>query len=266
MTHTRSAEGVREQGARRDGTALVVGGTRGIGRAVCLALAPSFQTVAVMYRQDEAAADAVARDIVQLGAKAQLLKADIRDADLVATLIGRLTGDPRLDLLVHSAGARTQWAPIRDMQSDDWRAYLDNDLNGFFNVVSPVLKIMHNQRSGNIVAITSISARAASPFSGQSAAAKAGVEAMIRVIAREEGRHGIRANAVAAGLTDTEQGHDAIRHWGRETAERIIAQSALSRMGTAAEVAQVVAFLASPAASYVTGRTLAADGGQFISG
>jgi NAD(P)-dependent dehydrogenase (short-subunit alcohol dehydrogenase family) len=87
---------------------------------------------------------------------------------------------------------------------------------------------------------------------------------MIRVIAREEGRHGIRANAVSVGLTDTDMGQDAIRHWGEATTKRIIDQAALARIGTPEEVAKVVAFLASNNASYVTGRVICADGGQFI--
>ena len=266
MTSDPRAGTTDEASQHRSEMALVVGGTRGIGRAVCLNIASRYARIAVMYRSDEAAAGSVAQEIERRGAEPLLLKADIRDADLVATMVNQSAADyGRLDLLVHCAGSLTDWQPVRDLTPTAWRQYIDSDLNGFFNVVNAALRIMHEQKSGNIVAVTSISSRAASPFSSQSAAAKAGVEAMIRVIAREEGRFGIRANAVAAGLTDTEQGQHAIEHWGAETAKRIIQQSAIPRIGTADEVARVVAFLASPDASYVTGRILAADGGQFIS-
>lgn len=250
----------------RRGLALVVGGGRGIGRAVCQAIAPAHDCVGIVYRSDHAAAEQTAEMVRAAGAQVRLMPVDIRDAEAVAAAIdAAVAACAPLSVLVHSAGTHSAWKPIRELKSSEWSDLIDVDLNGFFNVVSPALRIMHRQRHGNIVALSSIAAQSASARSAQTAAAKAGVEAMIRVIAREEGRYGIRANAVAAGLTDTDQGRDAIAHWGEELTERIIAQAALQRIGSAEEVAQVVAFLASPASSYVTGRILAADGGQFIS-
>ncbi len=250
----------------RDGCAIVVGGSRGIGRAVCAVLAPAWATVAVVYQRDTAAATATAAEIQARGARALTVQADIRDAAATAEAIEGIAATAGgIDLLVHSAGAHSAWKPVRELEAGEWSDLIDVDLNGFFNVVGPVLRVMHGQRRGNVVAITSIAARACSPRSAQTAAAKAGVEAMIRVIAREEGRYGIRANAVSAGLTDTEQGREAMRLWGEDMTRRVLAQSAIQRIGTADEVAQVVAFLASPASSYVTGRIIPADGGQFIS-
>ena len=247
--------------------AVVAGGSRGIGRAVCLALAPHYAKVAILYRHDDAAARETAREVTAAGSEPLLLKADICDAAAVADAIGQIvSGMGAIDLLVHCAGGASSWKAVRDLAPAEWAKIIDVDLNGFFNVVSPVLKVMHQQRAGSVIAISSIAAQACSPGSAQTAAAKAGLEAMIRVIAREEGAHGIRANVVSVGLTDTELGRDAIRHWGEATTKKIIAQSALGRMGQPEEIADVVAFLASAKAGYITGRVITVDGGQFISG
>jgi len=128
------------------------------------------------------------------------------------------------------------------------------------------MRHMHERKSGGVVAVSSIAAQACQPRGGQAAAAKAGLEALVRVVAKEEGRHGIRANGVAIGLTETEMGADAERHWGEEATKRLIASAPLGRQGQPEEIARVVRFLASDEASYVTGKILQVDGGQIIAG
>jgi NAD(P)-dependent dehydrogenase (short-subunit alcohol dehydrogenase family) len=251
--------------ADRARCAVVVGGSRGIGRAVCTALAELVSNVAVIYRDNVEAAEGTARMIEEAGATPLLLRADVRDPGAIQASIERVHMQAgAIEILVHAAGGLSSWKSIRELTHQEWVDLIDIDLNGFFNVANSVLKIMHAQKRGSIVAISSIAARSCPPRSAQTAAAKAGLEAMIRIIAREEGKYGIRANAVSVGLTETDMGQDAIRHWGEAMTKRIIDQSALGRIGTPEEIARVVAFLASERAGYVTGRILSVDGGQFI--
>ena len=169
-------------------------------------------------------------------------------------------------MLAHCAGAYTAWKPIRSLTADEWTGFLDADLSGFFHVLASCVRHMHERKSGVIVAVSSIAAQACQPRGGQAAAAKAGLDALVRVVAKEEGRHGIRANAVSIGLTATEMGADAERAWGEEATKRLLAGAPLGRMGEPEEIARVVRFLASDEASYVTGKVLQVDGGQMIAG
>lgn len=258
-----SADGA--EGRARKGCAVVVGGSRGVGRACSAALASSHATVAIVYRDNVAAAEETAREVAALGANPLTVTADVRDAAATAAAIERVRASAgSIDTLVHSAGGSSAWKTVRELSHAEFSDIVDLDLVGFFNVVNPALRVMHEQKRGSIVAISSIAARACSPRSAQTAAAKAGLEAMIRVIAKEEGKYGIRANAVSIGLTDTDMGRDAMRHWGEAVTKKVVAASALGRIGRVEEVADVVAFLASDKASYMTGRILCVDGGQFI--
>lgn len=253
------------QSVVRSGCAIVVGGSRGIGRACSIALAESYTSIAIVFRDNRQAAEAVARDVEARGAKSLVLQADVRDAVGASATIAEIASKTgSINTLVHSAGGSSAWKTVRELSHQEFADIIDLDLNGFFNFANPALRLMHEQRSGTIVAISSIAARACSPRSAQTAAAKAGLEAMIRVIAKEEGKYGIRANAVSIGLTETDMGRDAMKHWGEAVTKKVIAQSALGRIGSADEVANVVAFLASEKASYITGRVLCVDGGQFI--
>lgn len=245
--------------------ALVTGGSRGIGRAVCRELARLGADVAFSYRSNEAAARETESEIRALGVKALSCSADVSDPEGVDELVAEVMSTfGRIDVLVHSAGALATWKPVRELTVQEWTGYIAVDLHGTFHVIRTVLPHMHARGRGVIIALSSIAAQMCQARNAQGAVAKAGVEALVRVLAREEGRHGIRVNAVAVGLTDTDMGREALSTWGPETAERVVRAIPLGRIGRPEEVARMVAFLVSDDGAYITGKVLQVDGGQVI--
>ena len=250
-----------------DRVVLVSGGSRGIGRAVCLEFARCGAAVGFLFRSRRDEADKTLAGVRKSGARGLAVQADVADPAQVARALERVREEfGRIDVVVHCAGAMGSWKTVREMSSEEWCDYVDVDLNGAFHVIRGALQAMHGQGAGVIVAISSIAAQMCQARNGQGAAAKAGLEALIRVVAREEGRHGIRANAVAVGLTGTDMAEDAFSRWGPEVSQRVVAGIPAGRIGTPAEVANLVAFLASEEGAYITGKVLQIDGGQFIGG
>jgi 3-oxoacyl-[acyl-carrier protein] reductase len=248
-----------------DKKALVTGGSRGIGRAVCLELARRGADVAFIYHTRDVEAGTTAGDIRALGGVALALKTDLADANGVGTAIECAAAQfGRLDILVQAAGAMGSWHETAELSTDDWDRYVAVDLSGAFYVIRAALPHLRKAGGGAIVAISSIAAQMCQARNVQGAAAKAGLEAIVRVVAREEGRRGIRANAVAVGLTDTEMARTAFAEWGAESTDRVVRGIPLRRIGTPEEVARVVCFLAGPDAAYITGKVLQVDGGQII--
>jgi 3-oxoacyl-[acyl-carrier protein] reductase len=245
--------------------ALVTGGSRGIGRAACIELARRGADVAFIYRNRDAEAETTAAEIRAFGRSALPLKADLAHSPAVSAAVDRAAVElGRLDVLVQAAGAMGAWHETAELSTDEWDRYLAVDLSGAFYAIRAAIPHLRYGGGGAIVAISSIAAQMCQPRNVQGAAAKAGLEAMVRVVAREEARHGIRANVVAIGLTDTDMGRAALAQWGPQTSERVVRAIPLRRIGTPEEIARVVCFLAGPDAAYITGKVLQVDGGQII--
>jgi 3-oxoacyl-[acyl-carrier protein] reductase len=237
--------------------AVVTGGSRGIGRAICEELAAAGASVVVNYRTSAAEADAVVAAIRARGGTADTCAADVaNEQECRALLAFSIRTYGRLDILVCNAGI------IRDgllgaMKTEDWDDVMRTNVRGVFLAVREALPQMMSQRSGSIVALSSIAADRGGRGHANYVASKGAINALTKSLAVELAPRNIRVNAVAPGVIETEMSARVRQFAGAE----IQAQIPLRRLGTPADVARAVRFLASPDASYITGQVLHVTGG-----
>ena len=241
-------------------SAIVTGGSMGIGTAIALKLAECGANVAINYRKHKKEAEEVIRQVKAIGRKGLVIQADISNfedaAKMVETVINEFGG---IDLLVNNAGINWDGV-IWKMTEEQWDNVLNINLKGYFNYVRAVSPIFREQKSGKIVNITSINGLRGKFGQSNYTASKAGIIGLTKTVAIELGKYGINVNAVAPGLIET----DMVRNAEESVREMAIAEIVLKRIGQPEEVANVVAFLCSDLARHITGEVIKVDGGQYI--
>jgi len=244
------------------GVAIVSGGGRGIGAAICLKLAERFRAVGIIDR-DRDPAEQVAAELRAVGSVSEVRAVDVTDVEAVGhavdSLVAAMGG---LDTVVAAAGNMVG-ADLADMSVEVWSSVLDVHLTGSFALVKASLPALRRSSNPSVVLVSSIAARGIAGHANYGAA-KAGIMGLTRSLARELGPEGIRVNAVAPGFIDTRMTRDGAVERGlgwEEFAGRAAAASALGRIGQPDEVAAVVDFLAAPDSSYMTGQIVYATGG-----
>ena len=243
--------------AMQDQVALVTGASRGIGRSIALALAEQGARVIGTATTDAGAA-AIGEALAALGGRG--LKLDVTDAAALDAAIDAIVKtDGAIHILVNNAGITRDQLAMR-MKDEDWDAVLDTNLKAVFRASRAVMRPMMKQRYGRIVSITSVVGASGNPGQANYAAAKAGVAGMTRALARELGSRGITVNCVAPGFIQTDM-TDSLPDAQKAA---LMAQIPLGRLGAPVEIAAAVAFLASPAAGYITGTELHVNGGMFM--
>jgi 3-oxoacyl-[acyl-carrier protein] reductase len=238
--------------------ALVTGGSRGIGRAVSLKLAQNGYRILINYVSNTTEAENTLAQIRELGSDGEMLQFDVSNAEQTrAALEGWMEAHPEeyIEVIVNNAGIRRDNLMVF-MEQGDWRRVLDISLGGFYNVTQPLLQPMLVKKYGRIVNMASLSGLKGLPGQTNYSAAKGGLIAATKALAQEVARKNVTVNAVAPGFikTDMVEGLD-------EAALK--KQIPANRFGQPEEVAELVAFLASPAAGYITGEVVSINGGLY---
>lgn len=241
-------------------SAIVTGGSIGIGAAISLKLAEFGANVAINDIKHEKEAEEIIKQVKTLGGKGLFVQADVssfKDAEkMVSSVVSKFGG---IDILINNAGINWDGV-IWKMEEEQWDKVIDINLKGSFNYIRAVAPIFREQKSGKIVNVTSINGLRGKFGQSNYTASKAGIIGLTKTVARELGKYGINVNAVAPGLILTEMMKDAPENIRNMALEEIV----LKRIGEPGEVANVVAFLCSELSRHITGEVIKVDGGQYI--
>jgi 3-oxoacyl-[acyl-carrier protein] reductase len=247
-------------GILKDKVAIVTGGSRGIGQSIALDLACNGAHVAINYRRSVDEAEELMSKIREMGRKGLAVQADVAsftDAqNMVERVVDELGG---LDILVNNAGVNRDGV-IWKMSEEQWDEVIAIDLKGTFNYIRAAAPVFKEQGSGKIVNVTSINGLRGKFGQSNYTAAKGGVIALTKTVARELGRYNVNVNAIAPGLIET----DMVKQAPEKVREMALAEIVLGRLGTPEEVAWVITYLCSERSRHITGEIITVDGGQYL--
>jgi len=240
-------------------TALVTGGSRGIGRGIVLAFAREGADVAINYRRDEAAARDTAAAVAALGRRAEVYQADVAEWAAVA----RMFGDANVafggfDVVVANSGVASRTASLVDTDPEYWRKVVGVDLDGVFHTCKAGVPTL--RAAGNVIVVSSIGADLCAPFGAPYYVAKAGANALVKVLAKELAPERKRVNCIAPGMVASDMGNRLVAAIGEGAVKAI----PLGRIGQPEDIGAAAVFLASDDASFITGKILRVDGGVFM--
>lgn len=240
-------------------TAIVTGGSRGIGRGIVLAFAREGADVAINYRRDEAAARETADQVRSLGRRAEIYQADVAEWPAVERMFdaaGKAFGG--FDVVVANSGVASRTASLVDTDPDYWNKVLGIDLNGVFHTCKAGVPLLREQ--GNVIVVSSIGADLCAPYGAPYYVAKAGANALVKVLAKELAPQRKRVNCIAPGMVASDMGNRLVAAIG----EGAVSSIPLGRIGQPEDIGAAAVFLASGDASWVTGKILRVDGGVFM--
>ncbi|MDD4319963.1 MAG: 3-oxoacyl-[acyl-carrier-protein] reductase [Acidaminococcaceae bacterium] len=240
--------------------AFVTGGSRGIGKAIVLALANAGADIAINYAGNLTAAEEVAEQVTAMGRKVILVQGDVANTTTATEMIEKVVTElGKIDILVNNAGITRDGLLVR-MKEEDWDAVLTTNLKGVFNCTKAAAKHMMKQKAGKIVNISSVVGIMGNASQANYAAAKAGCIGFTKSVAKELASRGINVNAVAPGFIAT----DMTKVLPEKVVEKMAAGIPLKHAGEPKDVANAVLFLVSEEAAYITGQTLNVDGGMLM--
>jgi 3-oxoacyl-[acyl-carrier protein] reductase len=241
-------------------SAIVTGGSIGIGAAIALKLAECGANVAINYRKHREEADKIIEQIRAMGRKGLAVQADVSNHSDARKMVEKVVSEfGGIDVLVNNAGINWDGV-IWKMEEEQWDAVININLKGYFNYINAVAGFFRDQKSGRIVNVTSINGLRGKFGQANYSASKAGIVGLTKTIAKELGKYGITSNAVAPGLIET----DMMRNADEVVREKAMVEIVLGKMGQPEDVANMVAFLSSDLAKHVTGEVIKVDGGQYI--
>jgi 3-oxoacyl-[acyl-carrier protein] reductase len=240
-------------------TAIVTGGSRGIGRGIVMALAREGADVAINYRRDEAAARETAGQVKALGRRAEVYQADVADWPAVQQMFAQAgQAFAGFDVVVANSGVASRTASLVDTDPDYWARVLGVDLNGVFYTCKAGVPLLRAQ--GNVIVVSSIGADTCAPYGAPYYVAKAGANALVKVLAKELAPERKRVNGIAPGVIASDMGNRLVAALG----EGLLNTIPLGRIGQPEDIGAAAVFLASSDASFITGKILRVDGGSFM--